>query len=112
MILGFHWGMWLTWLLAVFFIGNGVVNWIGPKAMLDGFAKWGFPNWFHRLNGVLQLIAGVLLLFPATFYAGIALGLVICAGIFATLIRHKEFSHLPPGAILCLLLCVSVWAPG
>jgi hypothetical protein len=110
MIFGIDWTMWLTWLLAAFFIVNGVVNWFGPKPMLDGYARWGFPGWFHRFNGTVQLGAGVLLLFPVTFHAGIALGLAVCLGIFATLIRHKEFSHLPPGVILFALLCVGTWA--
>jgi uncharacterized membrane protein HdeD (DUF308 family) len=109
MISSHDWATWLTYLLAAFFCINGVVNVIGPKVMRDSFAAWGYPSWFHITNGVIQLTAGVLLLSDATRVVGLALGVLVCIGVFATLIRFRQFAHLPPGVILCALLLIDLW---
>jgi uncharacterized membrane protein HdeD (DUF308 family) len=103
------WATWLTYLLAAFFCINGVVNIVGSKGMRDSFAAWGYPSWFHIANGVIQLAAGVLLLSDATRVVGLALGVLVCIGVFATLIRFRQFAHLPPGVILCVLLLIDLW---
>jgi uncharacterized membrane protein YphA (DoxX/SURF4 family) len=52
--------------LGVVMIGAGVVNFLGPQSVRDAFARWGYPAGFHRVTGGLELIAGLLLLVPAT----------------------------------------------
>ncbi len=103
------WTVWLAYLLAAFFCINGVVNIVGPKGMRESFAAWGYPSWFHILNGAIQLGAGVLLLADATRILGLVLGILICMGVFATLARFRQFSHLPPGVTLFVLVLVDLW---
>jgi hypothetical protein len=109
MIFGVSWPVWLAWILAVFFVGNGVINLFGPKGMRDGFTRWGFPSWFHLFNGALQIVTGVLIALEPTRMIGLGLGALICFVVFATLIRHKEASHLPPGVLLLLVIVVTAW---
>lgn len=112
MIAGQSWALWLCWLLAVFFICNGIVNIIGPKGIREGFARWGFPSWFHIANGLLDLVAGVLIALPQTRPFGLGLGILICLGVFATLIRHRELAHLPPSVVLFVVVAVAGWGSG
>jgi hypothetical protein len=79
------WTVWLAYLLAAFFCINGVVNIIGPRGMRESFAAWGYPSWFHIVNGTIQLGAGVLLLADATRVLGLGLGILVCMGVFVTL---------------------------
>lgn len=109
MTLAQDWTTWLACLLAAFFCVNGVVNVVGPKGMRDSFAAWGYPSWFHIANGVLQFAAGVLLLTDATRMVGLALGILVCIGVFATLVRFRQYAHLPPGIILCTLILIDLW---
>jgi hypothetical protein len=109
MIMGVSWPVWLAWLLAAFFVVNGAVNIVGPRGMRDGFARWGYPPWFHLFNGVLQLATGVLIAHAPTRLAGLALGALVCLAVFATLVRHRETAHLPPGLVLFAVILVTAF---
>lgn len=109
MLFGFHWALLLTGLLAVAFIANGIVNAIGPKVMRDNYARWGFPNGWHLVNGAVCLIIGVLLLVPGLRPLGFLLGALECLAIYATLIWNKDWSHLVPSVILLVLLGLAYW---
>lgn len=41
--------------------------------MAADFTRWGYPPWFAQLTAVLQLVGGVLLLWPASVVWGAAL---------------------------------------
>jgi hypothetical protein len=99
----------MTWLVAVFFVGNGIVNFFNPAPFRKDYERWQLPSWFYLFNGAFQLVTGVLLLFPATRWLGFLMGVLVCLGVFATLIRHREYSHLPPSVILFVLICLSIW---
>jgi hypothetical protein len=109
MIIGIAWSVWLAWFLALFFTVNGVVNIIGPKGMRDSFARWGYPSWFHLLNGALQIVIAVLLVMDTTRLLGLGLGVLLCLAIFATLIRHHEAAHLLPSIVLLLVILVTAY---
>ena len=103
------WAVWLTWLLALFFVANGVANLFNPKPFREGFARWKFPSWFHLFNGVFQIVTGILLVFPATRWLGFALALVVSVGVYATLIRFREYAHMGPVTILSALVLLAIW---
>jgi hypothetical protein len=77
--------------------------------MRAGLARWGYPSWFHRLNGILQLVIAVLLLLDATRLLGLGLGALLCLAIFATLIRHHEAAHLRPSIVLLMVVLVTIY---
>ena len=112
MLMDVSWSVWLAWLLATFFIVNGVINVIGPQGMRDGFARWGYPPWFHLFNGILQAATGALIAYAPTRLVGLAVGTAICMAVFATLIRHREAAHLPPGLVLFALILVAALSTG
>lgn len=81
-------------------IGAGTVNFIGPRSVRESFLRWGYPAGFHRMTGALEVVAGLLLLVPATRWAGAIGSIVILAAAAMTLIRWREWSHLPGAVVL------------
>ena len=93
--------------LGVVMIGAGAVNFVGPKSVRNSFVRWGYPAGFHRVTGGLELIAGLLLLIPATSRAGAIGSVVILTAAVITLIRHRDWGHLP-GAVVLTAVAVAV----
>lgn len=93
--------------LGVVMIGAGVVNFIGSRSVRGSFARWGYPAGFHRVTGVLEAAAGLLLLIPGTSRAGAMGSVAILLAAVMTLIRHRDWAHLP-GAVVLMALAASV----
>jgi uncharacterized membrane protein YphA (DoxX/SURF4 family) len=92
--------IWLPIALGVVMIGAGAVNFVGPGSVRDSFARWGYPAGFHRVTGGLEVTAGLLLLFPGTSRTGVIGSVVILLAAVMTLIRHRDWTHLPGAVVL------------
>ena len=103
--------IWLPIALGMVMIGAGAVNLVGPGSVRDSFARWGYPVGFHRVTGGLEVTAGLLLLIPATSRAGAIGGAVILLAAVMTLIRHRDWNHLP-GAVVPTAMAVAVTIRG
>ena len=93
--------------LGVVMIGTGAVNFVGPKSVRDSFVRWGYPAGFHRVTGGLEVVAGLLLLVPATSWLGAIGSVVILGAAGITLIRCREWGHLP-GAVVLMAAAAAV----
>jgi uncharacterized membrane protein YphA (DoxX/SURF4 family) len=98
----------LAWLLAIAFLGAGVVNAIGPGAIKDDFVRWGYPRWWNLVTGGLEVLAAVLIALPATRLAGLVLAAAICIAAVATVVRHGDYGHVAPGVVLTALAAVDL----
>ena len=94
----------LAWLLALAFLGAGVVNAAGSSKVKDDFVRWGYPRWWNYVTGGLEVLVAALIATPAARVAGLSLGAAICVAAIVTVVRHKDYGHLAPGAILAVLL--------
>ena len=94
--------------LGIVMIGAGAVNFVGPKSVRDSFVRWGYPAGFHRVTGGLEAIAGLLLLVPATSWAGAMGSFVILVAALMTLIRRREWGHLPGAVVLTAAAVMAV----
>ncbi len=103
------WGVWLTWLIAAFFVVNGVANLFNPPVFRDSLAHLGFPSWFIFLNGAYQIVTGILLAFDATRLFGFVLAVALCVVVFAALIRKRDFGHFGPIAVLSFCILLAIW---
>ena len=103
-MLGFWIPTIIAWLLAAAFLAGGIVNLLGGKSVREDFRRWGYPDGFHLVPGLLQLIAAVLILFPSSRLYGLALAAFVCAAAAVTLIRTREYSHLPPSFMLLAII--------
>ena len=99
----------LGWIIAAFFIANGLVNLYGPETMRAAFFRWGFPRWFHLVNGAMQILIGVLILLPASRIIGLSLGVALSAAILFVLFRQRELRHALPCLTLLASLLVAAW---
>jgi uncharacterized membrane protein YphA (DoxX/SURF4 family) len=81
-------------------IGAGGVNFAGPASVRESFARWGYPTGFHRVTGGLEVVAGLLLLIPVTSRIGAVASAIILLAAVATLIRFRDWGHLPGALVL------------
>ena len=96
-----------TWLLVAAFFGAGLFNAIGTPATRNGFVRWGYPSWWCRLTGGLEILCAVLIALPVGHDLGLVLGAVVIAAAILTVLRHREFSHLLPLGVFVALLALT-----
>lgn len=95
-------------LLAAAFASAGLFNLIATSTTQTNFMRWGYPAWWCRVTGGLEISAALLVVMPATHAAGFVLCAVILAAAALTIVRHREYSHLAPiGCFAALLLIAS-----
>jgi multisubunit Na+/H+ antiporter MnhB subunit len=92
------------WVLVAALFGAGLFNAIGTPATQSSFVRWGYPAWWCRLTGGLEIVSAGLIALPGSREAGLILGAVIVAAAVLTVSRRREFSHLAPlGGFVALL---------
>lgn len=98
----------IAWTLVAFFLLGGIMNLLAPAPVQVDYERWGYPDWFHYLAGLLELTAAVLLSRQATRRAGAIVAAMVMAGALATLLLFGELGHaLAPAAVLTgLALCL------
>ena len=98
-----------TALVVALFVVNGVLNHAGLKAIREGFARWGYPRWFHLVNAIVCIAIGVTIAWYPTRPFGLLLSLIFCLAVWATLLRHRDFRHLPPSVLLAGVTVLAAW---
>jgi uncharacterized membrane protein YphA (DoxX/SURF4 family) len=96
-------------LLAAAFASAGLFNTVATSTNRSNFVRWGYPAWWCRVTGGLEISAAILVVIPATHAAGLVLCAVILAAAALTILRHREFSHLPPIGGFAALLVMASW---
>ncbi len=97
------------WLVAAAFLAAGLFNAIGTAATRSDFVRWGYPAWWCRVTGGLEVATALLIALPATREAGLILGAVILAAAGLTVVRRREFAHLAPlGPFVALLALAGI----
>jgi putative oxidoreductase len=84
----------LQTLVSLGFIGTGIGKFHGAF-WIAAFARWGYPDSFRLLIGVLEVAGGLLLAFPRTASYAAALIGCIMVGAAGTLVLHKERAFAP-----------------
>lgn len=93
-------------LLAVMFVMSGSGKLINPAQFGAAFVNWGYPAWFATVIGIVEVVAGILLLMPrVAFYAAGALAVVMAGAAFTHL---KTAGEAPRAAVPVVLLILSV----
>jgi hypothetical protein len=63
-------------LLVVAFSGAGLFNAIGTRATKDDFTRWGYPDWWWRVTGGLEIVCAARIALHASRGAGMSLGAI------------------------------------
>ena len=100
MTAGSPFGSVLAIALGIVMMGAGGVNFAGQMSVRESFTRWGYPAGFHKVTGGLEVVAGLLLLIPATSHAGAVGSVMILMTAMITLIRHRDWGHLPGAVVL------------
>ena len=95
------------WLSVAAFFGAGLFNAIGTPATQRDFVRWGYPAWFCRVTGALEVASAVMIALPVTRTLGLILGAIIIAAAVLTVLRRREFSHLAPLGLFVTLLALA-----
>ncbi len=95
------------WLLAFAFCGAGLFNAIGTAATQSDFVRWGYPRWWCRVTGTLEVAIAGLIILPVTREVGLAAGAIIIAAAALTVLRHRELPHLAPLGLFAALLVLA-----
>ncbi len=95
------------WVLAAAFLGAGLFNAIGTAATRRDFVRWGYPAWWCRLTGGLEVGCAVLIALRGSRDVGLIVGAAITLAAVATVLRHRDFSHLVPLGVFGALIVVA-----
>ena len=96
------------WLLVAALFSAGLFNAIGTRATRESFVRWGYPSWWHRVTGGLEMLSAILIAFPLGRAAGLALGAIIIVVASLTVLRHREYVHLAPLGMFLALIALAV----
>ena len=98
------------WVLVAGFFGAGVFNLIGKRATIEDFVRWGYPRWWNRVTGGLELSSAILIAIPLGRDAGLVLGTTIITAALLTVLRHREYSHLAPLGVFLTLIALAAFS--
>src|SRR5260221_7214511 len=90
----------IAWAVAGVFAAAALLNLSGPRVLREAYARWGYPRGFHRITGVVELIAAIFLSMPQTRIWGVAVASVVLFVAVATLLNHPPYLYAPPGIVL------------
>jgi putative oxidoreductase len=86
-------------LLAVFYLLQAGMKLSGSPAWIARFQRWGYPEHFYLVVGVIELLGAVALVVPRLTRIGAGALTVVMIGATATHLLHRE-----PQAISALVL--------
>ncbi|PVM78481.1 DoxX family protein [Caulobacter radicis] len=104
-----RWAPVLAWLLAAFFVFGAVGNLLAPPDIAESYRRWGYPDWFHVVTGVLELAAAGLLAWRRARPVGAGLAATVMGAAVLTVLLHRDWGHLPPPLIVLALSVLAGW---
>jgi hypothetical protein len=102
-----EWSALLKWSLVGFFTIAGLVNLAEPAPMAADYLRWGYPDWFHYVTGILELLSAFLQARRATRTVGLVLGVSLMGAAVVTLTVHREWPHAMLPALICVALAIA-----
>ena len=95
-------------LLALLFIGFGIIILTLPTIAATSLEKWGYPDWVRIVVGIVTISGGfVLLVSRFAFYAAGLLGVVLAGAIFNQLAQGEEVQAVVALPLLVLVAIVA-----
>jgi putative oxidoreductase len=101
-------GIWIICLfLALICLRSGITKLPETSFWIRDFNRWHYPGWFRITVGIIEIAAGVLLLWPRMASAGASLFAIVMLGAIYTHASHNEMARLPFNFLLgCLSMFV------
>lgn len=106
-------GQGLQALIGLLFVVSGGVKLFGADEMVQNFERWGYPQWFRLVTGLVETTGGVALLVglivsAATTVGGIVLAVTMLGAIYTHTVRVDDpiSETAKPTTLLVLLVIV------
>lgn len=96
-------------LLAAFFALGGFLNIFASSEVLENYARWGYPDWFHYLTGTLEWCSALLIVLPRTRLIGSMLAAAVMTAAAGTVLLHGEYAHAIAPLIVLGLVGLNGW---
>lgn len=97
----------LAWLLAAFFLFGAYGNTFISAENAAAYAAWGYPDWFHYITAILELMAAILLIRMVSRPYGAGLGALVMAAAVLTTLVNADYDHaVAPSVVLLISLLV------
>ena len=93
-------------LLALIFVGSAIPKLMGSEQMVVRFEAWGYPAAFSGVIGVVEIVGGLMVLFPRAAFLGAALLSLEMVGAVFTHLRTGIGS--PSFAFVALALAIGL----
>lgn len=103
----FPWRSIYAWLLAAFFTLGGALNITASPDIVADYARWGYPDGFYYLTGILEWTTALLIAWPRFRLIGSLLGAAIMGAATMTVLLAGEISHAVPPVIVLVLVLVN-----
>ncbi len=100
----------LSILLAVAFVMAGASKLASAEMHVQSFARWGYPIWFMYVTGLVEVVAAILLVVPATRFYGAALLVCTMFGALVTHVNAGETAQIGAPLFLLVLAALVAWA--
>ncbi len=94
----------VSYSLSLVFVCIGLAKLWGPQLLTEQFAAWHFPPAFIYMVGVVEVVAGFLLMLPTTRAVGALLLAIIMIGAGATHFFAQQFAAMAVPAAIFLLV--------
>lgn len=104
----------LAAILGIVFVAAGIPKISGQQRLVDEFKRWGYASAIRVATGIVELLAGVLLIagiaVPAVAVTGVMLVIFVMLGALATHGRARDpiASWLAPVVLLALAIALAV----
>jgi uncharacterized membrane protein YphA (DoxX/SURF4 family) len=97
-------------ILGAVFLGTGMSKIVGVPYIVETFRQWGYPTWFRIAIGLTEILAGVLVLIPATRALGAAIIAAVMLGAIGTHVVAGQWTMVPVPLITLVLALLLVSA--
>lgn len=95
---------WFALVIAGMFAASALAHLLGPRFILKAYERWNFPPKFHRLVGVVELLAAVFLAEPITRIWGVALAGIVAFVAVVALVNNRQYAWSLPGILVLAAL--------
>ncbi|HEY8742162.1 MAG TPA: DoxX family protein [Chloroflexota bacterium] len=99
--------------LGLAFLGSGVGKLLGAKTYVEGFQRWGYPQWFRSVTGAVEVVGGVAMLAGIGLHwmgplAGLWLTATMLGAVLTHVRVHDSVAKMAPAVVLLVLALVVV----
>jgi putative oxidoreductase len=104
----------LSLVLGFWFVGSGMTKLLRVESQVQNFERWGYPDWFLILTGVIELTAAILLIVSVVYGRVATIGAllitgVMCGALYTRIANGDPVSTIIPPLVLLIVAVIVAW---